>query len=126
MNAITPRVWLKKFDWYLSTLNVRHSTFLEEISKKIVVSRWLGGKPKVLLLDEPTQGVDVGAKKEIYQLIIQVAKESAVILATSEINEAVGIADRILVMRNGKIVTELTYENADSKAIMSYAAGVKQ
>lgn len=94
--------------------------------QKIVVSRWLGGKPKVLLLDEPTQGVDVGAKKEIYQLIIQVAKESAVILATSEINEAVGIADRILVMRNGKIVTELTYENADSKAIMSYAAGVKQ
>lgn len=94
--------------------------------QKIVVSRWLGGKPKVLLLDEPTQGVDVGAKREIYQLIVQIAKESAVILATSEINEAVGIADRILVMRDGKVVAELNSENADSKAIMSYAAGVKQ
>lgn len=93
--------------------------------QKIVVSRWLGGKPKVLLLDEPTQGVDIGAKKEIYQLIIQVAKEAAVILATSEINEAVGIADRILVMRDGKIITQLHAENADPKVIMSYAAGVK-
>ncbi len=93
--------------------------------QKIVVSRWLGGRPKVLLLDEPTQGVDVGAKKEIYQLIMQVAKESAVVLATSEINEAAGIADRILVMRDGKIVAELTSQNADPKVIMSYAAGVK-
>jgi len=93
--------------------------------QKIVVSRWLGGKPKILLLDEPTQGVDVGAKREIYQLIMQIAKESAVILATSEINEAAGIADRILVIRDGRIVLELNSENADTKVIMSYAAGVK-
>ncbi len=94
--------------------------------QKIVVSRWLGGKPKVLLLDEPTQGVDIGAKKEIYQLICQIAKEAAVVLATSEINEAVSIADRILVMRDGKVVAQLNAKGADPKVILSYAAGVKQ
>jgi len=93
--------------------------------QKIVLGRWLAGNPKVLLLDEPTQGVDVGAKKEIYHLIASVTNKCAVILATSDINEAIGIGDRILVMRDGKIVAEFAKENADPKEILSYATGVK-
>lgn len=93
--------------------------------QKIVVGRWLGGNPKVLLLDEPTQGVDVGAKREIYKLVTEISKNCAVVFATSDINEAIGIGDRILVMRDGKVMAEFTSQNADAKEILSYAAGVK-
>ena len=93
--------------------------------QKIVVGRWLSGNPKVLLMDEPTQGVDIGAKREIYQLITEIARNSAVVIATSEINEAVGIGDRILVMRDGKVVYEVDRSEANTQELLSYAAGVK-
>jgi len=93
--------------------------------QKIVVGRWLGGNPKVLLMDEPTQGVDVGAKKEIYRLINEIAENAAVVVATSEMNEAVGIGDRILVMKDGEIVYEVEGSKARTQELLSYAAGVK-
>lgn len=93
--------------------------------QKILLGRWMGGRPKVLLLDEPTQGIDVGAKRELYRLIREVSRDTAVVVATSDINEAVGIGDRILVMRDGQIIFEVLGREAESETLLSYAAGVR-
>jgi ABC-type sugar transport system ATPase subunit len=86
--------------------------------QKVVVGKWLAVKSKILLLDEPTRGIDVGAKLEMYNLIDQLAHQGmAVILVSSELPEVLGMADRILVMRAGRIVGELS-GNATEEDIM--------
>src|SRR5258706_7418834 len=76
--------------------------------QKISLARWLATKPRVLILDEPTQGVDVGAKSEIHKIIRQLAKEKlAVLLISSDLPEILGMSDRIAVMRAGAIVAML-------------------
>lgn len=95
--------------------------------QKLLLARWLEIKPKVLILDEPTRGVDVGAKSEIYKLIGEIARQGvAVVFISSELPEVVGIAQRVLVMRNGGIVAELK-DRADitQEKIMAYATGVE-
>jgi ribose transport system ATP-binding protein len=94
--------------------------------QKLLLARWLQIQPKVLILDEPTRGVDVGAKSEIYKLIGEVAKQGvAVIFISSELPEVVGIAQRVLVMREGRIVAELKDKaEITQEIIMGYATGV--
>lgn len=88
--------------------------------QKIVVGKWLLTHPDVIFLDEPTRGIDVGAKFEIYQLIQGLAKEGkAVLIISSEMPELLGICDRILVLKEGKIVGELNTEKASQEKIMS-------
>jgi ribose transport system ATP-binding protein len=96
--------------------------------QKVLLARWLAIKPRVLILDEPTRGVDVGAKSEIYRIIGGLAaKGVAVIFISSELPEIVGIAQRVLVMREGKIVGEISEkDNISQENIMSYATGVKE
>jgi ribose transport system ATP-binding protein len=98
--------------------------------QKVLLSRWLETDPKVLILDEPTRGVDIGAKSEIYRIIDELAKRDiGVIVISSELPEIIGICDRVLVMREGHMEGEvggpsgraITQEN-----IMAYAAGVAQ
>ena len=80
--------------------------------QKVVLSRWLRTEPNVLLLDEPTEGVDVGAKATIYKLISDAAKRGmAIAVSSSDPEELVGICDRVLVMRNGRVGTELSGGN---------------
>ena len=72
--------------------------------QKVIIGRWLLTDPEVLLLDEPTRGIDVGAKYEIYQLILKLASEGkGVVMVSSEMPELIGICDRILVMSNGQM-----------------------
>ena len=72
--------------------------------QKVIIGRWLLTNPEVLLLDEPTRGIDVGAKYEIYQLILKLASEGkGVVMVSSEMPELIGICDRILVMSNGQL-----------------------
>ena len=79
-------------------------------------------KPKILILDEPTRGIDVGAKKEIHMLMSQLAKEGvAVIMISSELPEILGMSDRIIVMHEGRIKGELMREEASQEAIMKLA-----
>lgn len=93
--------------------------------QKVVLARWLARRPKVLILDEPTRGVDVGAKAEIYRLVRQVAAEGvAVIVISSELPEVLGLADRVLVMREGHLVGELAGDEADEQQVMALATGV--
>ncbi len=96
--------------------------------QKVLLSRWLETGPKVLILDEPTRGVDIGAKSEIYRIIDDLARRNiGVVVISSELPEIIGICDRVLVMREGKMMGEVGgggREQITQEAIMAYAAGV--
>lgn len=95
--------------------------------QKVVVSKWLSIGPKVLLLDEPTQGIDVGAKAEIYQLIDKLAREGmGVIVVSSDMMEILNLCDTVLIMRSGKIVGKLCGEEASEESVIMFAMGVKK
>lgn len=93
--------------------------------QKVVVGRWLAAQSRILLLDEPTKGVDVGAKVEIFHVLNALASEGhAILFISSELPEVLGIADRILVMRSGSLVGELGWQDATEQSIISLALGV--
>jgi len=92
--------------------------------QKVAVARWLAAKPKLLILDEPTQGVDVGAKTEIHKLIRRLTRQGlAVLMISSELPEILGMCDRIAVMRGGRMVKVLESRKADAHSIMAAALG---
>lgn len=92
--------------------------------QKVVVAKWMVDKPKVLIMDEPTRGIDVGSKYEIYKLMCQLAAEGlGIIMISSELPEILGMSDRIIVMADGRIKGELTQEDATQVKIMSMSAG---
>ena len=91
--------------------------------QKVILSRWLLTDPTVLLLDEPTRGIDVGAKYEIYKLIRELSREGrGVIMISSEMPELIGMCDRILVMSGGKVAGELQAQDVTQEKIMALAA----
>jgi ribose transport system ATP-binding protein len=93
--------------------------------QKVALAKWLDTQPKVLILDEPTRGVDVGAKREIYNLIHQLARQGmACLLISSEMTELIGLCHRVLVMRSGTVEGELSGDELTEEAIMRLAAGV--
>lgn len=93
--------------------------------QKVILARWLSEKVKVMLLDEPTRGIDIGAKSEIYALISQLASDGIGIIAvSSELTEILGISDRIIVMREGKITASLRREEATEETVLRHALPV--
>lgn len=95
--------------------------------QKVLLARWLETKPKVLILDEPTKGIDVGAKSEIYEMMGSLAMRGVTcIMSSSDLPEVIGVAQRILVMHDGRIVAEISDKSRfNQELIMSYATGVK-
>jgi ABC-type sugar transport system ATPase subunit len=92
--------------------------------QKVAIGKWLATDPKILLLDEPTRGIDVGAKHEIYQLMNQwTARGIAILLITSEMPELLALSDRILVMHRGRIMTELSRAEATAERVLGAAMG---
>ena len=92
--------------------------------QKVVLSKWMATEPRVLIFDEPTRGIDVGAKVEIYKMINQLARQGvAVLMVSSELPEVLGMSDRILVMRNGRVGGILSREEASEETIMGLATG---
>lgn len=90
--------------------------------QKVVLGKWLAMEPKVLLLDEPTRGIDVGAKEEIYSLMHELAgRGMAVLFASSEMEEIIGLADRALVMHEGRLVGDLSHNELSEEAVMELA-----
>jgi len=92
--------------------------------QKVVLGKWLAMQPKVLLLDEPTRGIDIGAKQEIYGLMEELAEQGvAVLFVSSEMEEILGMSDRTLVMHEGQITGELTRDELTEEAVMQLATG---
>ena len=120
----------KDTDWSISSMRIKtpsRKTKIRTLSggnqQKVILGRWLLTEPEILLLDEPTRGIDVGAKYEIYQLILSLAaKGKSVIMVSSEMPELMGICDRILVMSGGRLAGEVEVANSSQEEIMSLAA----
>ncbi len=114
---------------FVEKLNVRTPSLQQEVGKlsggnqqKVVLARWLAAKPKVLILDEPTRGIDVGAKTEIYRLIDDLASQGlGIMFISSELPEILGLSDRIYVMQNGRITGELSGATASEEAVLKLA-----
>ena len=92
--------------------------------QKVVLSKWLLTNPRVLFLDEPTRGIDVGAKQEIYAQVNRLAESGlAIILVSSELPEVLGLSDRVIVLHEGRVTGEFKREAATPEAVMSCATG---
>lgn len=93
--------------------------------QKVLIARWLLTEPEIIILDEPTRGIDVGSKSEIHKMITKLAQQgAAVIMISSELPEVLGMSDRIMVMCEGKITGEVSREDATQEIIMRYASGI--
>lgn len=93
--------------------------------QKVLLAMWIGIRPRLLVADEPTRGVDIGAKSEIYAILRKLAAEGVgILLISSDLPEVLGLSDRVLVMRNGAIAGEFTREEATEESIIACAAGV--
>lgn len=119
---------------YVKKLNVKTPSIYQKVEnlsggnqQKVVLAKWLLSKCKVLILDEPTRGIDVGAKIEVYNLINELAREGkAILVITSEIPELLGICDRVVVMARGRMSGSLSREEADQESIMTLAVGAEE
>ena len=108
-------------------LEVKVSSLSGGNQQKVVLSKWLLNDPKILYLDEPTRGIDVGAKYEIYKIIDELAKQGVgIVIVSSELPEILGMSDRVLVMSEGSIQGELSREEATQEKIMTLATGGKK
>lgn len=121
---------VENFNIRLANLEVRAMDLSGGNQQKLLLARWLAIKPRVLLLDEPTRGVDIGAKSEIYRIISDLAQQGvAILMVSSELPEIVGLSDRVLVMREGQLVGELggqTRTAITQENIMAYATGASE
>jgi ribose transport system ATP-binding protein len=117
--------WKKRLDIRAGDISAPVGSLSGGNQQKVALAKWLDAQPKVLILDEPTRGVDVGAKREIYQQIAELAAQGlACVLVSSEMPEIVGLCHRVVVMREGRQAGELAGEAVNEHEIMLLAAGV--
>jgi ribose transport system ATP-binding protein len=116
---------------YVDKLNIRTPHLRQKAmflsggnQQKVVLAKWLASQPKILILDEPTRGIDVGAKAEVHALMSELAKAGmGIIMISSELPEILGMSDRILVMHEGRVAAILDRSEATQEKIMAYASG---
>jgi ABC-type sugar transport system, ATPase component len=114
---------------HVDQLSIRAFSIEQEVAtlsggnqQKVVLARWLARRPKVLILDEPTRGVDVGAKAEIYSIINDLAAQGmALLVISSEMPELLGLSDRIVVMQGGRVTGEVTRAEATEERVLALA-----
>ncbi|HZQ64350.1 MAG TPA: sugar ABC transporter ATP-binding protein [Gaiellaceae bacterium] len=125
--AVTPRRSQRRFHPFVAKLGIRLRSVRDHMDtlsggnqQKVVIARWLAADPKVLLLNDPTRGVDIGAKRDIYRLLVGLAGEGiAVVMLSSEVDEHVELMDRVLVFREAALAAELRREALDRQALVS-------
>jgi ribose transport system ATP-binding protein len=118
--------------YFVRTLQIRTPSMEQRVlnlsggnQQKVVLSKWLALKPRVLIVDEPTRGIDIGAKAEVHELLVRLASEGvAVLMISSELPEILRMSDRVLVMREGRIVADIPRAEANQQRIMELATGV--
>jgi L-arabinose transport system ATP-binding protein len=129
--VLSDRRMIEKVAPVIRALDVKTPSMEQEVGKlsggnqqKVVLSRWLAAGPKLLILDEPTRAVDVGAKAEIYRLIDRLARDGmAIMLISSEMSELLALSDRIVVMQNGQLSPVIEKKDATEEMIVSHALG---
>ncbi|WP_409300063.1 sugar ABC transporter ATP-binding protein [Peribacillus sp. SCS-155] len=122
------KLWVEKM---ITKLRIKTSGSEQEVKslsggnqQKVVFGKWLGIEPKLLILDEPTRGVDVGAKKEIYSIMNELTEKGfSIIMVSSELPEVLGMSDRIMVVHEGKVTAIMDKKDADQEKIMEAATG---
>jgi rhamnose transport system ATP-binding protein len=120
-------------DWALK-MQIRYARLSNPISalsggnqQKVVLAKWLARRPTLLIVDEPTRGIDVATKAEVHRLLDELAGEGiAVLMISSELPEVLRVADRILVMREGRLVAEFAHTDASEETIVAAATGQVQ
>ncbi|WP_090707836.1 sugar ABC transporter ATP-binding protein [Mycetocola miduiensis] len=116
------RTWLSRLQVKARALDTPAGTLSGGNQQKIVLAKWLAASPRVLIVDEPTRGIDVGTKAEVHQILADLTHAGmGILMISSDLPEVLGMADRVLVMREGRITAELSHEDADAESVM-YAA----
>ena len=118
---------------YTKKLRIKMGGMMNEVSslsggnqQKVVLAKWLANEPDILFFDEPTRGIDVGAKAEIYELMDELRSQGkAIIMISSEMPEVLGMCDRILVLYEGQMMGEVPGENTTQDEIMTLASGIQ-
>lgn len=132
--AINKKVEMDEINEYIKKIRIKTPNpqqLMKNLSggnqQKVILAKWLMLHPEVLIIDEPTKGIDVGAKKEIYELLNELKeKGKAIIIISSDMPEVLGISDRIMVMSEGKLIGEVKREEATQEKIMKLAVGINK
>lgn len=123
----TAATWARTLQVKTSSMDQPVSTLSGGNQQKVVLAKWLATEPKVLIIDEPTRGIDVGTKSEVHRLIAELAGHGmAILMISSELPEVLGMADTILVMHEGRISASLDRDQATPEAVMHAATGSKE
>jgi ribose transport system ATP-binding protein len=114
---------------YIDTLRIKTPSAEQKVvylsggnQQKVVISKWITRKPKILIVDEPTKGIDVGAKAEVHALLTELASEGiGIIMVSSELPEIIAMSDRVIVIKEGQIAGEFSRSEANQEVIMEAA-----
>jgi rhamnose transport system ATP-binding protein len=116
--------WIQKLRVKAGRLTDPVSTLSGGNQQKLVLAKWLSTAPRVLIVDEPTRGIDIGTKAEVHRLLSELAAAGvAILMVSSELPEVLGMADRILVMHEGRLVSEIPRQRADEESVLLAATG---
>jgi rhamnose transport system ATP-binding protein len=119
MENESAQVWASRLEVKTRALDAVAATLSGGNQQKVVLGKWLATKPRVLIIDEPTRGIDVGTKAEVHRMMSELAGQGlGILMISSELPEVLGMADRVLVMREGRITAELDRKDADSESVM--------
>ena len=120
------RKYTERLDLRASSLSQDVATLSGGNQQKVVIAKWLATKPKVIILDEPTKGIDIGSKAAVHAFMGELVGQGlSVIMVSSEIPEILGMSDRVVVMRDRRKVAEMSGDEVDAEAIMRAMAGVE-
>jgi D-xylose transport system ATP-binding protein len=130
-NTINENEAIKTVNTYIKAMNIKTPSIEQRVNnlsggnqQKVALAKWLMTKPRILVLDEPTRGIDVGAKYEIYNIMNQLVDQGVcIIMISSELPEIMGMSDRILVMHEGRFTGDIRIEDATQEKVMVYATG---
>jgi len=121
------RTWADRLNVKAARLADPVSTLSGGNQQKVVLAKWLSTEPRVLIVDEPTRGIDIATKAEVHRLLSSLAAEGvAVLMVSSELPEVLGMADRVLVMHEGRLVDEIARDRADEESVMLAASGHRE
>jgi rhamnose transport system ATP-binding protein len=116
--------WTERLQTKLRRLSDPVGTLSGGNQQKVVLAKWLSTSPKLLIVDEPTRGIDVGTKAEVHRLMSSLAADGiAIVMVSSELPEVLGMADRIVVLREGRVAAEISRADATEEAVMYAAMG---